>query len=49
MPEKTTKERLVTIETTELTWEEKNPTNYIYRPCKAIFRLEKKLNKEMII
>jgi hypothetical protein len=43
--EKTNKEILVTIETTELTWEEKNPTNYIYRPCEAIFRLEKKLNR----
>ena len=30
---------------TELTWEEKNPINYIYRPCEAIFRLEAKIKK----
>jgi len=30
---------------TELTWEEKNPTNYLYRPSEAISRLQKKLIK----
>ena len=30
---------------TELTWDEKNPVNYIYRPCEAIFRLEARLKK----
>ena len=28
---------------TELTWDEKNPVNYIYRPCEAIFRLEARI------
>ena len=30
---------------TNLTWEEKNPINYLYRPSEAIFKLEKRLNK----
>jgi len=30
---------------TELTWEEKNPINYLYRPSEAISRLQKKLIK----
>lgn len=30
---------------TELTWEEKNPTNYLYQPSEAISRLQKKLIK----
>lgn len=31
---------------TELTWEEKNPTDYRYRSSKAIERLEKWVNSE---
>ncbi len=30
---------------TELTWEEKNPINYLYRPSEAISRLQKRLAK----
>ena len=30
---------------TELTWDEKNPVNYIYRPCEAISRLEARIKK----
>ena len=30
---------------TELTWEEKNPTNYLYRPSEAISRLQERLAK----
>jgi len=30
---------------TELSWEEKNPTNYIYRESEAIFSLRKRLAK----
>jgi len=30
---------------TELTWDGKNPVNYIYRPCGAIFKLEARLKK----
>ncbi|MFA5360788.1 MAG: hypothetical protein WC320_02390 [Candidatus Paceibacterota bacterium] len=30
---------------TALSWEEKNPTNYIYRESEAIFSLRKKLAK----
>ena len=28
---------------TELTWDEKNPVNYIYRPCEAVSRLEARI------
>ena len=34
---------------TELTWDEKNPVNYIYRPCEAIFRLEARIKKLEVI
>ena len=30
---------------TELTWEEKNPINYLYRPSEAISRLQERLAK----
>lgn len=30
---------------TELTWEEKNPINYLYRPSEAITKLQKRLAK----
>jgi len=30
---------------TELTWEEKNPINYLYRPSEAISRLQERLVK----
>ena len=30
---------------TELTWEEKNPINYLYRPSEAISRLKSRLAK----
>ena len=31
---------------TDLSWEEKNPTDYLYRPSKAIMRLRKEAEKE---
>jgi len=31
---------------TELTWEEKNPTDYIYRPSEAMLRLRKEFKKK---
>lgn len=30
---------------TELTWEEKNPTDYVYRPSEAISWLQKRVAK----
>ena len=31
---------------TQLSWEEKNPSDYVYRPSKAMKRLRKKLKEK---
>jgi len=30
---------------TELSWEEKNPQNYVYRPSKAMIKLRKEIEQ----